>query len=241
MSTFESDEIMNLNLDELFDELNGSQPYTDSSDDQITDDVSIDVESEQEPLNLTKTMSERINAVRRKTENETKEKVAKELGFDSYDELMRHKEIDLIRNNGLDENDVERVITPILEKRLANDPRFKRLEEIEKREKINYINSRLDNISQTLGTKVTPDKLTKEVIDLWSKGVDLEQAYYAVNSKQILSDRQSTSLTHLASASGTTSVKVRGLTADEKQLYRSIMPSISDEALSKKTVEIKNK
>jgi hypothetical protein len=142
---------------------------------------------------------------------------------------------------------VETVIKPLLEQRLADDPRFKKLEQYEQRERDLYIKEQLAAINKTTGQNLKPTDLPKETIDLWSKGIDLEQAYYATQGKTLLtkgiSQSQNGTLNHLAPGSSAGTTKSRAYTDEEKQMYAAIMGmggyQVTDKDMALKTIAIK--
>ena len=234
----ETDDVLNINIDDLFKDPEESLPQEDTSNAE-------DSKSKAEPSQMTKHMTDRINEVRRKTEADTQDKIAKELGYASYAEMQKEKEQNIIREQGYDPEDIERLVEPLLEKRLANDPRFKRLEEIEQKEKEDYLKEQLEKINKVSDVKYSSvNDLPQDTIELWSKGVDLHKAYLATAGEELLSKRTNVSnngsLPHLADTSSnrTSGGKVRALTEDEKNFYRSIMPYVTEEELAKKTVSI---
>ena len=232
------DTTLDLNIDDLFKDPEETVTETDNQVDnseESSDDTNV----------MTEAVTKRINTVRRKTEIETQDRIAKELGYNSYAELQKAKEKDLLKNAGLDEEEVASVVEKIVEKRIAEDPRFKRLEEIEAQEKNNFVNSQLKEINKLAGTKYSSiEELPQDTLSLWEKTGNLKQAYLATQGEALLnrdlSYKQSGSLAHLASPGNSpTGSKVRALTEEEKAIYRSVMPDITDEELSKKTVNIK--
>jgi len=217
-------DILDLNIDELLnDDLESSTPL-----------------DETKKVELTTAMSKRINEVRAKTEQETRDKIAKDLGFESFEAMEKAKTKKEITEAGFDPEEVEKLITPLLEKRLAADPRMQKLQEYEEKDKKAYINSQLAEIEKLTGLKITEAELPKETLELWSKGVDLAPAYIATNSAKIIGAAGKGSTTHLATGNGVGKTKVRGFTDEEKAFYKSINPSVSDEELSKKTIEVKS-
>lgn len=218
---------LDLDIDELFKE-----PITDEPDDQ-----------DNGPSAETKAVSERINEVKRKTQAETRDAVAKEQGYNSYEEMQKANEQKLFRDNGLDEAQAEELIKQLVEKRIANDPRFKRLEEIENTEKINFVNAQLKDINKLSGGSFSKiEDLPEDTLKLWEKTGNLKQAYLATHGEELLNKRVAAqsngSLEHLG-ANGTngTSMKTRGLTSDEKAIYKSILGDyITDDELNKKTI-----
>ena len=67
-------------------------------------------------------MIDRINEVKRVTERDT-EQTAKEAGFDSYEAMKKAKEEKLVETRFRYEE--KRLLKPLLEQRLADDPRLK--------------------------------------------------------------------------------------------------------------------
>lgn len=230
----DSDETLDIDIDDLF---------KDPEDSQLPDDTSNDPDNKSAPkIDLTKTMTERINTVRRDTEKEVLERVAKENGYESYSAMKKAQEEKLVKDHGFDPKDIEAVLEPMLKQRLADDPRFKKLEELEQRERDTYIQAQLAAINKTTGQQLKVTDLPKETLDLWGKGVELEQAYYATHGKAIISkgvsQLQNGTLNHLAPGSGAGAVKTRKLTEDEKEMWRAIVPGITEKELAEKTTPV---
>lgn len=199
--------------------------------------------SEEPQPNMTKAVSERINTVRRKTEAETQDRIAKELGYDSYEAMQKANEQKMLRDAGLDEEEIGAVVEKLVQKRLAEDPRLKKLEEIEANEKANFVTAQLKEINELGNNFASIDELPKETLDMWEKIGDLKQAYLATQGEALLKRRYSNqdkgSLRHLASPDqSSVGTKTRKLTESEKAIWRSVMPDITEEELSKKTMTI---
>lgn len=232
----EENETLDFTVDDLFKDDSTTLP-NDTVDTEDTPAVDEDVL-------MTKAVSERINSVKRKTENETQDKIAKELGYADYTELQRANEKKLLRDAGLDEEEISGVVNKLLEQRLANDPRMKKLEEYEAIEKNHFVNSQIEEINKLTGSKYTSvDQLPKDTLKVWELTGNLKQAYLATQGEALLTKKQAVkengSLNHLASsANGGSSQKTRALTEDEKAIWRSVIPDITDDELSKKTVNV---
>lgn len=216
-------------------------------DDLFNDPEAAPTSTEQNPsntpdLDMTKAMTKRINEVKAKTEREAQDKVAKDLGFENYAAMKKAQEEDLIKQRGYDPEDMADLLEPLIQKRLADDPRLKKLEQIEARERDLYVQSQLAAINQATGQQLKMADLPQDTLDLWSKGIELEQAYYATHGKTLLtktaSQNQNGSLAHLATGSSSGQVKTRRLTNEEKEMWRAIVPGITEEELSKKTTKI---
>lgn len=174
-------------------------------------------------------------------EEAARNSVARELGYDNYEALQKAKTEKLIASKGFNPKDVEEVINPIVEARINSDERIKKLEMYEAREKAQYIESALSSINDTTGQNLKLDDLGKDTIELWEKGIELEQAYYATRGKELINTRGSNNrgtLNHMVNVSGAGRPKTRGLTEAEKDIWRSVSPDVSEEELAKKTITL---
>lgn len=224
-------------LDIVIDDL-----FKDPEESLLPDDTSNDDDVVLKPENMTENVTKRINKVRTETELETKNRVAEELGYESYELMKKAQEEKIAKDYGFDKEDIEAVLEPMLKQRLADDPRFRKLEEFEQREKDLYVKTQLASINEATGQKLTIKDLDQKTLDLWGKGIELEDAYYATHGKTILNKKVSKlengTLSHLAPGSSSGATKTRVLTEDEKEMWRAIVPGITDQELSKKTVKI---
>ena len=87
------DTTLDLNIDDLFKDPEETVTETDNQVDnseESSDDTNV----------MTEAVTKRINTVRRKTEIETQDRIAKELGYNSHAELQKAKEKDLLKNAG---------------------------------------------------------------------------------------------------------------------------------------------
>lgn len=240
----ENDDILNIDLEDLFKEpVDNSEP--ESVENNNSKPASEPTKSESNDEITTEAVSKRINTVRHKTEIDTQDRVAKELGFDNYADLQKAKEKQLIRDAGLDGEEIEDVVNKLVEQRLANDARFKKLEEYEAERKNNFVKAQLNEINALADSNFTSiEQLPKDTLALWEKTGNLKQAYLATQGESLLTKKRSTpkingSTTHLAeSGSQGTGNKTRPLTDMEKDIWRSVIPGITDEELSKKTMDI---
>lgn len=233
----EIDEDIELSVDDLFNDPEESQTQNNGQG-QSSDDSKNDGNE-----NLTKNMTKRINEVRRKTELEVQDRVAKQAGYASYEDMMKATERKIVEDQGYDPDEINKLLEPLIEKRLSNDPRFKKLEEIESREKDAYLSQQLAAINKISDVKYkSVNDLPEETLNLFAKGVDLKQAFYATQGEGLFNKAANKanngSLNHLAPLPNGNGVKTRGLNAEEKAMYRMIIPGITEEELSKKTIEI---
>lgn len=226
------DKVTNFSIDDLF-----KDPEEEPTPQQEEKPI-------QEPSEMTKAMSNRINEVKIKTEKETRDAMAKELGYENYAALQKAREKQELKDAGLDDEDLEPIIQKLLDKRFAEDPRMKRLEELEAKDKATFVRDQLKEINKFAGTtyKEVSD-LPDEVLSMWEKTGNLKQAYLATQGEALitksLAGKQNGSLAHLANPSSVGSgVKERPLTEEEKAIWRATIPDITDEELNKKTMPI---
>lgn len=236
IDTSDDGQEIELNIDDLFNEPD-------------EEDVEENVENDSKNEITTEAVSKRINEVRQKTERETRDKIAKEMGYNDYYDMQKHNEKKILRDAGYDEEDesLKEAIDKVVQKRLADDPRFKKLEEYENREKANFVSKQLREINELIGVEnkySNVDQLPKDVLSMWEKTGNLKQAYLAVEGESLLSKgtqkRNKDSFSHLANPTNNSSSNQRGLTAEEKEIYKAILgDKITEEELNKKTIEIK--
>ena len=231
-----NNEEIELDVDDLFND-----PEDEPTDDQPTEGG----EGEGSKLD-TQAVSKRINEVRSKTERDTQEKIAKDLGYESYAAMMEAKQKKIVKDAGLDDEVVNNVVNQLVEEKLAGDPRLKKLQEYEERDKATFVKKQLSEVNKLSGQNYTSiDQLPPETLELWGKTGDLKQAFLATHGEELIlkgtvsSRAAGGSLGHLASVGGSgTATKMRKLTEEEKDLYRSINPDITEEELSKKMTKI---
>lgn len=233
MDGYEND--IELNIDDLF---------KDPVENEVEEPDTTDNTSEQQEM--TKGVSHRINEVRRKTESETEERIAKELGYANYAEMQKSKEREMLQEAGIDNEEITAMVDKLVEERLKRDPRLKKLEEIEALEKDKFVESQLKAINQFSEIKYdSVQDLPEEVLNIWEKTGDLKQAYLAIKGEELLLKNKSSKLNgstnHLANPGNTASgSKTRLLTEEEKEIYRSVLGDFyNDEEISKKTRPIK--
>lgn len=230
----ENNEEIELNVDDLF---------KDPTEEEIESGTDSEEKIPTEENLMTKAVSERINEVKRKTEQETKNNLAKELGYEDYQDMSRAREKKMLVDAGLDEEDISEVVEKLVTKRLAEDPRFKKLEELEIKEKAEFVSSELKEINKLTDNKFTElAQLPKDVLSLWEKTGNLKQAYLAICGEDLITKSSASmrngSLEHLATPGSAGPVKMRALTETEKDIWRSTIPDITEEELSKKTMPI---
>lgn len=244
MENEEKDDTMNFNIDDLFkdelDEINNQEDTEDNSDKDTNT-------KEAERDETTEAVSKRINEVKRKTESETQDRIAKELGYASYKEMQDANKNKILRDAGLDTDDADLMaaIDKIVEKKLAEDPRIQKVDAYETRQKQKFVDTQLEQINKFAGSNYTNvDQLPKDTLAMWEKTGDLKQAYLATHGEELLIKRTPNqnkgTLTHLGdNGSSGSSGKTRPLTDVEKDIYRSVLGDfVTEDDLAKRTMPI---
>lgn len=227
---------LDISIDDLF-----KDPDTDNQANK--DSKSTDAIKTEDDKLTTKAVSNRINEVKSKTEKETQDKIAQELGYKDYSDLQKSKEDKQLQDAGIDTSnpDLMSAIDKLVSSRLENDPRLKQIKDIETEKQKDFVDKQLDEVNNLVGTKMFTDvsQLPEDTRELWEKTGNLKQAYLATQGENLIakSNRNSGSLNHLADPglSGNPT-KSRALSSDEREIYKLVMPDITDEELDKERI-----
>lgn len=180
--------------------------------------------------------------------NEEREKIAKTMGFESYEQMMKSNEDKLIADKGFNPEEVAPLVNELVEKRLQNDPRLKELEGYRKQQAKEFGERELTEISKLTGGEISRlEQLPRDTIEEWKRTGSLKKAFLTTHGEEYITKARATSskgtTSHLHSPAGTPPVAddSRPLTSEEKAVWRQFFPGISEEELSKKTTKIRSK
>lgn len=204
-----------------------------------------DVKPNTEPVDSTKAFSERLKKSTAKAVQEEREKIAKQMGYASYGEMIKTKEIRLMEEHGLDPEQVNPVVEQLIEQRLNNDPRLKELETLRAQKVKEFAKQELAEISKLTDGEISKlEDIPKEVVELWKTKGSLKSAYLELKGEELIAKMKSKqskgSTGHMQTLSGTAPVQgnKRLLTAEEKSYWKYFNPNMTDEELNKKTIDI---
>lgn len=233
-------------LEELF---NDTQPETPPVEEKVPQsdaqpETVVEEKSATKNVEQTKAFAHRLKESTDKARRDEREAIAKSFGYDSYDDMVRQRESKLITDKGLDPEEVSPVLDELVKQRLDNDPRMKELEDLRKRNLVEFGKKELAEISELTGGQITRiDQLSREVVEEWKKSGSLTDAYLKLEGKNLISrlrnENKKGSTNHLSTpgSSNPAPSNKRLLTNEEKQMWKLFNPGISDEELNKKTTD----
>lgn len=178
--------------------------------------------------------------------NKERENIAKQLGYESYEAMIKEREKKKLEDNGLDPEQVSPIIDDLVKKRLNDDPRMKELEEYRAAQIKEFGKKELAEITKLTDGAITRfDQLPKTVIDEWRKTGSLKAAYLAIEGENLIIKTRSNlskgTTNHLRTPASNigTETNTRPLTDDEKKIWKLFNPKLTDEELDKKLVNKK--
>lgn len=198
----------------------------------------------------TQAFANRLKEATTKARNEERDSIAKELGYESYADMQKKREADLLESKGLDPKEVSPIVDELVNKRIAEDPRFKELDTIREQRVKEWAEKELNELSTlTDGRVKTLADVPKAVIDRWKQTGSLKSAYMELEGENLIRSMRAVSngaasrgtTQHLSSPSGSPNnvhTETRPLTDKEKAVYKLFNPDVTDEELSKKTYKV---
>lgn len=193
---------------------------------------------EKEDVSKTQAFAKRLKEEKAKVEQEARDNLAVEMGYENYHDMMeqqRNKKI--VDHLGLDPDKVK----PLLKELLQDDPEYqdalKFKKERETLDKKIWVDNSLKELNDTFSLNIKKlDDLDAETIEMWNNGIDLKKAYAANNYTTIEKIAQSKVKTsngkeHLKQASGsTTAAPIKTVSKDEISAMMTIFNMNESEA-----------
>lgn len=196
-------------------------------------------------VETTKVFAHRLKEKTEKAVAEERERIAKDLGYESYNDMQKRKEVKILEDSGLNPDDVSPVVDKIVEERLKNDPRMKELDGYRERQMQEFAKSELEEIKKLTGGEITSmSQVPSDVLEDWKKSGSLKKSYIALHGEELIVKARASatkgSTSHLQPTFGSApqASKVRPLTNAEKDAWRKFFPNMTDEELNKKTTNI---
>lgn len=235
-------------LEELFsDDIQSEPPTTGTETEPQKETTESQKETETKvEVDQTKAFAKRLKESTDKARQEERETIAKELGYESYDQLQKSRENKVLEDKGLDPEQASEVINELVNKRIEDDPRMKELDELRKQRVKEFGEKELAEISKLTNGKVTKfSQLSKDVIDLWTKKGSLKSAYLELEGEKLITEMRSEqskgTTSHLTTPSGSNNTSTKRLLNEkEKQVWRQFNPKMTEEELNKIMVDDKH-
>lgn len=227
-------------LEELFnDDTTQTTPAAETNTDTQDGNNGAD-DNKSNNVENTKAFAARLKESTEKARREERDAIAKQLGYESYEDMQQKRTKETIEKKGLDPDEV----TPVLEELLKSDPRMQELENYRKQQKAEFAKRELAEITKLTNGEITSlSQLPKSVIERWSQTGSLKSAYLELEGENLLNrvrneqNKGSTSHMQFPGSTSSGNSKQRPLTEQEKQMWRYFNPGISEEELNKKLTD----
>lgn len=219
----------------------GTETNTQDGDNKNTEDTG----NTQNNVDTTKAFAKRLKESTDKAVAAERETIAKSLGYNSYEELLKSREKKVFEDNGLDPSVVNPVIEELVKQRIDNDPRMKELEGYRDQQIKEFGRKELAELKELTGGKVTSvAQLPRNVLDEWAKSGSLVDAYMKLEGRNLIktlrSEQSKGTTDHLQNPSGSKGGAPNGkrfLTEEEKRVWKMFNPKMSEDELNQKTVD----
>ena len=199
------------------------------------------------PVNETQTQAfaHRLKEATSKARNEERESIAKSLGYESYADMQAKREAEMLREKGLDPEDVSPVVEQLVEKRLAEDPRLKEFDTFKQERVSAWAAQQLAELKELTDGKISSfDDVPKDVLESWKTKGSLKAAYLELKGEELIRETRATvasgqsrgSTSHLGSPQGMPApgnTNRRPFNQQERDIYKLFNPDVTDEELSK--------
>lgn len=235
-----------ITVEDIENFLNGNGAVTPAANNQESSDESHALEDET-PVTETQAFARRLKEATGRARSEERESIAKSLGYESYADMQKRREEDMLKDKGLDPEDVSPVVEELVKKRLAEDPRLQELELYRQARMSAWAEKELAELNELTNGEISKlDDVPKEVIELWKTKGSLKAAYIEKYGETLIremrtgiaSGQSRGSTGHLTSPQGTPAShnsQKRPFTDEEKRVYKLFNPDVTDEQLSKMT------
>lgn len=231
-------------LEELFnDDTSQTTPAAETNTDAQDGNDGTDA-NKANNVETTKAFATRLKESTEKARKEERDLIAKQLGYDSYDDMQEKRTKEQIENKGLDPDEVTPIVEELLKQRLESDPRMQELESYRKQQKAEFAKKELAELTELTGGEITSlAQLPKSVVERWAETGSLRTAYLELEGVNLINkirsgqNKGTTSHMQFAGSAAPNNSNKRPLNEKEKQMWRYFNPGISEDELNKKTVD----
>ena len=206
--------------------------------------------SEEPVVTETQAFARRLREATGKARNDERESIAKSFGYASYADMVKAREADMLKDKGLDPEDISPVVEQLVEQRIAADSRLQELEAYRQERVAAWAKQELADLKTLTGGKIASlEDVPKDVLEEWKSEGSLKKAYLKLHGETLISEIRTAGVSeqsrgstgHLASPAGAPAASdksKRPLTEEERRVYRLFNPGVSEEQLSKMTKDV---
>lgn len=236
-------------IKEIEDFLNGGGAVSPAAEDDESSPATQPNESDDgksaTPVTETQAFAHRLKEATSKARNEERESIAKSLGYESYADMQAKREAEMLKDKGLDPEDVSPVVEQLVQKRLAEDPRLQEFDTYKQERMTVWAQNQLTELKELTDGKISKfEDIPANVLESWKTKGSLKAAYLELYGEQLIRETRASvasgqsrgSTGHLGSAQGNPAsgnTTKRPFTEQEKEVYRLFNPGVTDEQLSK--------
>lgn len=214
---------------------------TQVDDDAQTSDTNVETVSQTDvKKDETKAYSDRLNKDREKIKTDLKLDIAKQAGYETWEDYNNHQIDSKIVDKGLDAE----VVKPFLKDLIKSDPEYqegiKYKKEKEAVESQIWATQEVKKLNEKYGTSINSiQELDAKVIELWNGGMTLEKAFASENTDKIVElavkrNNISSGKEHLKGSIGGGSGAIsKSLSNIEMDKFRRYNPTATDEDIQK--------
>lgn len=220
-----------------------SPTANEGTDDAESDDNQVSGAQESN-VEQTKAFAKRLRESTTKAVNDERESIAKTLGYDSYADMMAKRDQQIIRDKGLDPEQISPVIDEIVRSRIDSDPRMQELSGYKNAQLEEFARGEINSLKELTGGRISSYKdIPKPVLDEFAKCGSLTKAYMSIEGVNLVTSMRrggnNGTTAHLGSPNGAPPRDngKRHLTDEEKNAYRIFNPKITDKELNEKMVD----
>ena len=198
----------------------------------------------------TQAFARRLREATGRARNDERESIAKSFGYESYDAMVKAREANILREKGLDPEDVSPVVEQIVEQRIATDSRLQELEAYRQDRMSAWAKQELAELKTLTDGKISSwEDVPKDVLEAWKTKGSLKAAYLELRGETLIMEMRTSiasgqskgSTGHLASPAGAPAASNEGkrpFTEEERRIYKMFNPGVTDEQLSKMTKDV---
>ena len=199
-----------------------------------------DNKSKEEDIARTKAFSKRLSEATAKE----RDKVAKEAGYDSYEDMKAKRQKNLLEEEGLDPERISPIVDKLVQQKLAEDPRMQELEKYREQQVKEYGKQQLKELSELTNGEISKfEQIPADVMEEWKKTGSLKSAYLKLKGEELIlkarSEQSKGNTNHLSGPQGgePTPSNKRHLTDEEKKVWKFFNPNMTDEDLNNKLID----